>query len=49
MSEQKTLEIPKSDESTEVARRITRIDDARVTKARSSRLRGPERFAWGGD
>ena len=30
MSEQKTLEIPMSDESAGVARSITSIDDARV-------------------
>ena len=48
MSEQKTFEIPKRGESAGVARRITRIDDPRVTKARPPQRRGSERFAWGG-
>ena len=48
MSEQKTLEILKSDESSEIARRITRIDDTQVARGRPSRRRGSERFVCGG-
>jgi len=48
VSKQKTFEVPKSTESAGAAGGITLVGDARITRARSSRGRGPKRCAWWG-